>query len=88
MTRKSLVVLAAMALLVPASRAQPDDISGRIALIDHHEHTITLTSGMTFLVAEEISIQTLKPGEDIKITFSKVNGMLIAVKLTRSDGNA
>ena len=77
-----------LALLLPPSIVQADEVTGRVAMVDSDQHTITLTSGMTFQVAEDILITVLKPGEDIKITFARENGVLIAVKLSRADGDA
>ena len=78
----------ALAILLSPSIAQADDVTGKIALVDAAKHTITLTSGMTFFVAEMISIVELIPGDDIEITFGRENGMLIAVKPSRSDVEA
>jgi Cu/Ag efflux protein CusF len=78
----------ALAILLSPSIAQADDVTGKIALVDAAKHTITLTSGMTFFVAERISIVELIPGDDIEITFGRENGMLIAVKPSRSDVEA
>ena len=80
--------LTALAILLLPSVTQADEVTGKIALVDAEKHTITLTSGMTFFVAESISIVELIPGDDIEITFGRENGMLIAVKLSRSDGEA
>ncbi len=81
-------IITALAILLLPSVTQADEVTGKIALVDAEKHTITLTSGMTFFVAESISIVELIPGDDIEITFGRENGMLIAVKLSRSDGEA
>ena len=80
-------IIAASALLLTPSIAQADEVTGRIGLFDAEQHTITLTNGMTFFVAD-ISIAELSSGEYVKITFEMVNGMLVAVKLSRSDREA
>lgn len=82
------IFVATLALLLSPSIVQADEVTGRIALVDDQHRTVTLTSGMTFLVAEDVPIMALEPGEDITITFAKENGVFIAVKLSRSDGDA
>ncbi len=80
-------IIAASALLVTSSIVQADEVTGRIGLVDAEQHTITLTNGMTFFVADILFVE-LNSGEDIKITFEIENGMLIALKLSRSDREA
>ncbi len=80
-------IIAASALVLTSSIVQADEVTRRIGLLDAEQHTITLTNGMTFFVAD-ILIMELNSGEDIKIIFEIENGMLIAVKLSRSDREA
>jgi len=88
-TKKQLrsIITALVFLLLP-SITQADYVTGKIALVDVAKDTIALTSGITFFVAESVSIVGLIPGDDIEITFGRGNGMLIAIKLSRSDGEA
>ncbi len=80
-------IIAASVLVLTSSIVQADEVTGRIGLVDAEQHTITLTNGMTFFVADILMLE-LNSGEDIKITFEMGNGMLIAVKLSRSDREA
>ncbi len=80
-------IIAASVLVLTSSIVQADELTGRIGLVDAEQHTITLTNGMTFFVADILMLE-LNSGEDIKITFEMENGMLIAVRLSRSDREA
>ncbi len=73
-----------MTVLLVTSTALADDVTGRIAIIDAAQHSIVLTNGITFFVSESISMEGLKLGEDVKITFRTEKGRIIAVKLSRS----
>ncbi len=62
-----------------------DDVTGRIAIVDTEQRSVVLTNGMTFFVSESISIEGLKLGDAVMVTFRTESGRIIAVKLSRSD---
>ena len=53
-----------------------DDVTGRIAIVDTEQRSVVLTDGMTFFVSESISIEGLKLGDAVMVTFRTENGRI------------
>ncbi len=81
MKKTLLSVLAAAAFAVGVGAASADEISGRILEIDAVAQTITLENGMKFTVSEDINLETVAPGQEVRVTFEKGDAGNLATQI-------
>lgn len=83
---KSVLVstLAAAALLLSAGLASADEASGRITQVNTESQTITLDNGMTFSLSENVNINSLAAGQEVKVTYEKQDSENIATEVQGS----
>ena len=80
---KSVLVstIAAAALLFTAGIAAADEASGRVTQVNTEEQTFTLDNGMTFSLSDDINIEGLAAGQEVKVTFEKQDSENIATEV-------
>tara|TARA_R110002110_G_scaffold7511_3_gene37942 strand:- start:222 stop:482 length:261 start_codon:yes stop_codon:yes gene_type:complete len=80
---KSVLVstIAAAALLFTAGIASADEASGRVTQVNTEEQTFTLDNGMTFSLSDDINIEGLAAGQEVKVTFEKQDSENIATEV-------
>ena len=70
---KKLFAVSALAVVLTASTAfayaPVKETEGRIGSVDSVNQTMTLVNGMTLLVPSNMSIASIKPGEQVTVTY-------------------
>ena len=85
MNKTLIAGLSALSLICGVAAASADEIAGRVAAIDQDAQTITLENGMSFVVNENVSIENLKQGDEVLVTFEKEEGENVATGVERSE---
>jgi Cu/Ag efflux protein CusF len=70
--------LALVALLAIAPIAMAAEIEGKIKMIDTSDRTIVLDDGTKVSVADGVSMDTLKEGTDVKVSYEERDGKNVA----------
>jgi len=76
-------VLVAGDLNAYAGEVAFDEAAGRIAVVD--ESTLILEEGATFTVSEGVSIEGLKPGTEVTVSFEEQGGHIFATEIAPSN---
>ena len=79
--KKLLATLAGMTMLAMASVASAEDATGKIATIDSENQTMTLDSGMSFTLSEGTSLEGLKVGDEVSVTYEQQDGQNVATEI-------
>ncbi len=66
------------ALLASVSLASADETAGRITQVNAEEQTITLDNGMTFSLSDDVNLNALAPGQEVKVTYERQDSENIA----------
>lgn len=61
---------------------------GTIQTIDPANHKITLADGTSFMVGEEVAMDTLQPGDEIRVSYEDRGGQPVATGVTVTKGAA
>jgi Cu/Ag efflux protein CusF len=54
------------------------ELNGQIKSVDPSAGTITLQSGEQFVVSEGVTMQNLKPGEEVTVSYEEKDGKMVA----------
>lgn len=73
--------VAGVALLAAAGTASADEVSGMIQSIDAAKRTITLASGETFKLGEQVPLANMKMGAEVKVSYEEKDGENVATKV-------
>lgn len=73
-----ITTMTAAALLASISFAAADETEGRITQVNLEEQTITLDNGMTFTLSDDVNVNALAAGQEVKVTFEKQDSENIA----------
>ncbi|HEY3065898.1 MAG TPA: DUF1344 domain-containing protein [Methylomirabilota bacterium] len=73
--------LALVALLAIAPVAMAAEIEGKIKTIDTSDRTIVLDDGTKVSVADGVSMDTLKEGTDVKVSYEERDGKNVATSV-------
>lgn len=82
---KFLSALTGLAFLFAASAAIADDAAGKIKAVNEENQTITLEDGVTFHLAEGISMDNLKPGTEVTVSYEESEGKKVATKVQAAE---
>ncbi len=90
--RKLIIAAGAAALLAGISVASAAEVTGTVSAVDTANHTITLDSGQTFMIAnagakDNTSADTgieasFKTGDKVKIVYDEVGGKMTATQVS------
>ena len=82
--KKTLVSTVAAALIVAfTGMVSADEISGRLAEINAEAQTFTLENGMTFSISEDVNLEGLAAGQEVRVTFEKKDSKNTATEVGR-----
>lgn len=76
----------AFALSIATAHAHEDasdETAGKIAAVD--ESTLILEDGATFTISEGVSIEGLKPGTEVTVSFEEQDGQIVATQVAPSN---
>ena len=80
---KGIVMLAGATLIVAAGLAMAEETAeGMIEGIDLQSRMIILDNGVVYSVAEGISLESLRPGTEVTVSFEETNGEKMVNRLT------
>ena len=66
-----------------AFEAASDETAGRIAAVD--ELTLILEDGTIFTISEGVSIEGLRPGTEVTVSFEEQDGQIVATQVAPSN---
>jgi outer membrane lipoprotein SlyB len=82
MSTRSFAVIAALcavfAIAVPVLAAE---VEGKIQSVNATERTITLDNGSTLVLAEGLSADSLKEGDEVKVSFDEREGKQVVTSV-------
>ena len=61
--------LSAIAMIIAVSAANAEEATGKIEAIDDANRIIVLDNGVTYTLAEGVSLEGLQPGDDVTVSF-------------------
>ncbi len=79
--RKLLGIALMIMLLLSAAGAWAGEIEGKIQSIDTSDRTIVLDDGTRLSVAEGVSMDMLRQGTDVKVSYEERDGKNIATSI-------
>lgn len=79
--RKILGVVLMVVLALWAVSGWAAEMEGKIQTIDASDRTIVLSNGTKLSVAEGVSLDTLKEGTDVKVSYEERDGKNIATSV-------
>lgn len=82
--RKLLVVTATVATLIAATSAQAAEITGTVSSVNTKTDSITLNDGKAYVLPEGIEAESVKVGENVKVTFTQSKGQNRASALIKT----
>ena len=82
--RKLLVVTATVATLIAATNAQAAEITGTVSSVNTKTDSITLNDGKAYVLPEGIEAESVKVGENVKVTFTQSKGQNRASALIKT----
>ncbi|HEV8639910.1 MAG TPA: DUF1344 domain-containing protein [Methylomirabilota bacterium] len=78
---KSLGIALIIMLALSFAGAWAGEIEGKIQTLDTSDRTIVLDNGTTLSVAEGVSMDMLKQGADVKVSYEERDGKNIATSV-------
>jgi len=79
--RTFLATITGLSMLALASVASAADATGKISAIDSENQQVTLDNGMSFTLSEDASIEGLKVGDEVTVTYEQQEGQNVASQL-------
>lgn len=79
--RKVLSVVLMVVLALWAVHGWAAEMEGKIQTIDASDRTIVLSNGTRLSVGEGVSLDTLKEGADVKVSYEERDGKNIATSI-------
>ena len=83
--KRSFAVVTAVALLGLSAAAGADEASGRIEAMDVQSRTILLDDGNAYVLSEGIAIESLQPGNEIKVSYEEEGGQKVVKEVTAAN---
>ena len=80
--RKTLASLTAVAVIAFAGAAFAEESKGKIKMIDPSTKTLIMQDGTAYQVSDKVAIETLKPGQEVTVSFETKDGRNKADKVT------
>ena len=80
--KRSLSVITAVALLGLSAGASADEATGRIQAMDVQTRTILLDDGQAYVLSEDVAIESLQPGTEIKVSYEEEGGQKVVKEVT------
>ena len=80
--RKLSTSLAALTFLFSIGAANADEITAKITDINTDSKKITLDNGQIFSVDEDVKIEDLKEGAEVKVTYDEKDGQKTATEVS------
>lgn len=71
--------LCAVAMLLLATTANAEEVTGLLASVSLEQGTIILDSGESFVLGEGVSLEGLEPGMQVVVTVEEQDGQLVAM---------
>ena len=81
-------LLAASLLVAGTNTAWAATVNGMIKSVDDKSHELTLDDGRTYLVAENVTLEGLKPGDRVKVNAEMKNGKHFVDKVEQTSSAA
>ena len=78
MMNKTTALLSAAVLMLSAGLALAAEDSGKVKAVDTPSRTLTLENGTTFRLSENVTIQMLKPGQEVTVSYEERGGQRVA----------
>ena len=82
--RKLIVVTATVATLIAATNAQAAEMTGTVSSVNTKTDSITLNDGKAYVLPEGIEAESVKVGENVKVTFTQSKGQNRASALIKT----
>ena len=79
--RRLLGVVLMGVLTLWAVGAQAAEVEGKIQTVDPSDRTIVLDNGTKLSVAEGVSLDTLRQGADVKVSYEERDGKNVATSI-------
>jgi hypothetical protein len=83
--KKLIGAVSALALMGGAGMALADEATGTIQSFDQEEMTLVLDRGETFTLTEDLAIEGLEEGAEVKVAFEEQDGRLVATAIEHVD---
>ena len=59
----------AIAMMAAVSAAEAEEVNGTIESIDDSKRVIVLDNGASFIVAEDVFLEGLQPGDEVTVSY-------------------
>lgn len=82
MARGAMAATLAAALLLSAGIANAAQDSGKVLSFDRSSRTLTLADGTRYQLAQGIDTRSIKPGQEVKVSYQMKAGKKIVSKVT------
>ncbi len=83
--KRSLSVITAVAMLGLSGVASADEATGRIEAMDVQTRTILLDDGQAYVLSEDVAIESLQPGTEIKVSYEEESGQKVVKEVTAAN---
>jgi hypothetical protein len=78
MMKKTTALLSAAVLMLSAGLALAAEDSGKVKAVDAPNRTLMLEDGTTFRLTKNVTIQMLKPGQEVTVSYEERGGHRVA----------
>jgi len=79
---KTLVSFATVAMIAIAGTALADESQGKIKMVDPAAKTLVLEDGTMYQVGDNVAIDSLKPGQEVSVSYETKDGQHLANEIT------
>jgi hypothetical protein len=79
--RKLFGLLVVTVLVLSAAGVCAGEIEGKVSSVDQAGRTIVLDNGTTLSVVEGVSIDTLREGSEVKVSYEEQDGKNVATSI-------
>ena len=79
--RKLFGLLVVTVLVLSAAGVWAGEIEGKVSSVDQAGRTIVLDNGTTLSVVEGVSIDTLREGSEVKVSYEEQDGKNVATSI-------
>ena len=83
--RKLLTALSGLALLLAVGIANAEDAKGVVKEINITEAWVLLEDGTRFVLAEGVTIEEMKAGDEVVVTYEMKEGKKIATEVSKKE---
>ena len=82
--RKLLIALSGLALLLAVGVAKAEDAKGVVKEINITEAWVLLEDGNKFILAEGVSMEELKAGDEVTVSYEMKEGNKVATEVSKA----